>query len=208
MPPGAESGSSVLAVSLLMLLFSAIAFGAAIVVQIEVMIADHFRQTMTAGYAAEAGAAAAIGELRGLAVWSPIVQGLQHSPLADGTFGGSKPLPGGGVVVLCCGTASASDRLAQESRLAVTPARRVLAWRPYLWIPFDRLVSGDGPTGLYVVVWVAGSEADEGGDRPAVEAVLIRAEAMDRGGVRRMVEVLIERGEGRAVGLLSWREVR
>ena len=68
------------------------------------------------------------------------------------------------------------------------PARRALAWQPFLWTTFDALVRRDPASRLYVLVFVA-----ESPDETAAveEAVLVRAEAIDPGGLRRTVESLI-----------------
>ena len=54
----------------------------------------------------------------------------------EGPFSGSAAVAGG-AVFLCCGGVSVGARLARESAADPVPARRGLAWRPYLWSAWD-----------------------------------------------------------------------
>lgn len=215
-------GTALLSVTLLMFLFSAIAFGAALVVRVEVRIAERFRQSAEALYAAQAGLEVAIGELGRLADWTPVVTGVQSSRFSQGAFAGAKAVPGGGAVDVCCGPQSLANRVTVEARMARTPTRQALEWRPFLWTTFDALVSPEVPGRLFVVVFVANDEEDAGGGGNADTngAVLLRAEAVDPGGLRRAIECLIARSGttdeeeesaerlARPIGILTWREVR
>jgi hypothetical protein len=183
-------GSALLPVTLVLFLFSAIAIGAALVVRVELMVAERFRQSAEALYAAEAALQVAIAELEALPDWTPVVDGGHRSRFADGSFTGSKRVPGGGSVTVCCGAGSAFERLTSESQASPVPARRALAWQPFLWATFDALVPRDPATRLYVLVFIADS-ADE--EAATDEAVLVRAEAIDPGGLRRTIESLVAR---------------
>ena len=212
-----ERGSALLPVMLLMFLFSAIAIGMVVVVRIETLVATRFVQATQALYAAEAAVAVAVSELRTLGDWTPVLAGTAQSALSDGAFGGRKALPGGGSILVCCGPASVSGRLAREVPLAGAVARRALQWRPYLWSPLPTLLPGAPPIPLYVVVFIEDDE-DEGDGNPSADVnrrVVVRAEAVQPDGLRRAVEALIERDPGDplrglapAVRLLRWREVR
>ena len=220
-------GSALLSVTLLMCLFSAIAIAAAVVIRVEVIVAQRFRHSAEAFHAAEAALQVAVSELRALPSWTSVVNGDQTSQFTQGVFLGGKNLPGGGVVNVCCGTGSAFDRLAASSRASPVPARRVLVWRPFLWTTFDALVPRDPPSRLYVIVFAADDEEDVGdGDTNGI--VLLRAEAIDPGGLHRTMEALVARpvpepaaGDGSdvtsaeepaarpsVVAILTWREVR
>ena len=212
-----ERGSALLPVMLLMFLFSAIAIGMVVVVRIETTVATRFVQATQALYAADAGVAVVVSELRALADWTPILAGTAQSALSDGAFAGRKALPAGGSIVLCCGAASVSGRLEREVPLAGAVARRTLRWRPYLWSPLATLLPGGPQSSLYLVVFIEDDEddADGNGSADANRRVVVRAEAVQPDGLRRAVEALIEREPGDplrglapAVRLLRWREVR
>jgi hypothetical protein len=211
---------------MLMFLFSAIAVGAALVVRVEVKVAERFRQSAEALYAAEAALDVSLSELRTMPTWTPVFEGGRRSSFSDGAFMGAKTVPGGGAVNVCCGVGSASDRLASDTRTSPVPARRALVWRPFLWTPFDVLAPGDPPSRLYVIVSVANDEeAGEGG----ADTILVRAEALAPDGLHRTIESLVvrrhptgsddvpdEEGELKrsmalapgVLGVLAWREVR
>ena len=203
---------------LLMFLFSAIAIGMVVVVRIETSVAMRFVQATQALYAADAArcprAVGAADDERldagsgGRSAVSPV--GRESSPAG-------KLLPGGGSIVVCCGSSSVAGRLEGESALAGAVARRTLQWRPFLWSPLAALLPGSPLSSLYVVVFVEDDEDEEDGNGSADVngRVVVRAEAVQPDGLRRAVEALIEREPGDplrglapAVRLLRWREVR
>jgi hypothetical protein len=212
-----QAGSALLPVMLLMFLFSAIAIGMVVVVRIEISVAVRFVQATQALYAADAAVSLALSELRTMSDWTPVLAGTAQSSRSDGVFAGRKLLPGGGSIVICCGSASVSGRLEAESALSGAAVRRTLQWRPFLWSPLAALLPGSPLGRLYVVVFVEDDEDEEDGNG-SVDVngrVLVRAEAVQPDGLRRVVEALIEREPGDpvrglapAVRLLRWREVR
>ncbi len=226
-PAGADSGSALAVVLLLLALILAISLGGALVARFEMLVSSRYRHSAAAFYAADAGIEAAIAELRPLPEWSDVVGGVRSSAWSRGTSAGSGGLPGG-VVSVCCGAGSMSDRLAVETRQSSRAARRALQWRPFLWNTLASL-SGRAEAGsILVVVWVANDEDDRAGGAAADtnDTVLVRSEAVDPRGVRRIVEAVVGRppvarggglySEGSTteearlmqVGILGWREVR
>jgi hypothetical protein len=220
-----DDGSALLPVMLIMFLFVAIALGATAVTHVETLVVDNYRHAGMAVSAAEAGVEIVVSELRALGEWTPAINGTRQSPLSQGAFAGAKPIPGGGTVDLCCGPASASDRLSNDTALSPVPARRTLQWRPYLWTTIDALAPRDPPSRLFVAVWVANDEDDAGGAiADSNDLVVIRAEALDAQGLRRPIEVLLgrqplsgglysggaltEEERRMRIGILRWREVR
>jgi len=213
-----QQGGALLPVLLIMLLFSAIAVGASIVVRTEVSVSARYRRASEALYAADAGLSVALSNLRDLPSWTPALDGTASSPLSQGLFQGSRAVPGGGAVLLCCGPGSVSDRIASDSRLSPVPARRALVWQPYLWSSLDAITGGAQPSGLFVAVFVADDEQDDGDGDPRRDVngvVTVRAEAVEPNGVHRTVEALIRRrdpgpaaGPRPAIGMLRWREIR
>jgi len=220
---GRERGSALLPVLLLMFLFAAVSMAIAVAVQIEIKVASRHVAAASALYAADAGIAAAIAELRGLPSWAPVLSGTVRSVHTDGVFGGVKPVPGGGTVLICCGMQSAIGRLATDTSSSARTARRNIEWQPFLWVSAHVLLPGDPPSRSYVIVWVADDEEDDDGDAQvdANGIVVLRAEANEASGVRRVTEAYVARqpvagagGEGedevvpQAVGVRAWREVR
>jgi hypothetical protein len=203
-----------------MFLFSAIAIAIVAVVQIETAVAARAVQSAQALYAADAAVAVTMSEMRLLSDWTPVLSGAAHSALSDGAFAGTKTVPGGGSVSVCCGPSSVSGRLARESAISAAVARRALPWRPYLWSPFAVLAPRTPPSRVYVAVFVQddddGEDEDDGDGSADVNGrVVVRAEAVQPDGLRRSVEALIAREPGDplrglapAVRLLRWREVR
>jgi hypothetical protein len=221
----AERGGALLSVILIMFLFAAIALGATAVIRVERLVGDQYRQSSMALSAAEAGGETVASELRVMAAWTPVINGTAQSALSQGVFSGSKPVPAGGSVNLCCGLGSAADRLATDTSLSPLPARRAIRWRPYLWTTLDALAPRDPPSRLFVAVWVGNDEDDPGGESSDTnDLVLIRSEALEPNGLRRIVEALIgrhprvgglyaggsltEEERRMRIGILRWREIR
>lgn len=213
-----EGGSILLPVLLLMMLFTAIAAGAAIVVRMELFLQERFRQGAEAFYAADAALATAIAELRRLPSWTAVLDGSVTSSSSRGGLSDPKSVPGG-VVLVCCGAGSLSERLARETQASPARSRRTVQWQPFLWTPFDALGPWPAPGGLYVAVWVGDDEAD-GDGAPGLDSngvVIVRAEAVHPSGTRRIVEAYVAQpgpppGDEpvplRGVAVLGWREVR
>jgi hypothetical protein len=223
-----QTGTTLLIVVLVMFLFSAIALGAASVARVEVLVANRYQASVEALFAADAGLESVIADLRTIPNWTAVISGARQSPLSQGSFQGSKPIPHSGNVLVCCGPGSLADRLATDTAASALPVRRAVQWRPFLWSAVDDLAPRDPPSRLYVAVWVGNDEADTSGGAVADtnDTVVVRAEALDSNGLRRIVEAVVARqlrseegglySEGSAleearlmrVGILSWREVR
>ena len=108
-----EDGSALLIVLTLTLLFSALAIGMTTVVSVDGTVARRFADGVEALYAADAGLALVVAELRERPDWSPVLAGASRSGLSPGAFPGSAALAGG-TVSLCCGRDSVAGRLARE----------------------------------------------------------------------------------------------
>ena len=210
MTAGSIRGSALLPVLLLMFLFSAIALGAAVVMRVEVTLAHRFRQSAEALSAAEAGLAVAVAELRTIDGWSPVLDGGRVSASSQGAVSGAKRIPGGGTLVVCCGSGSAASRLDAETRASPLPSRRSVQWRPFLWSTLDALTGNAPPSGLFVIVWVGDDEEDGDGEwgKDANGTVIVRAEAARADGLHRALEALVTRVVPGSVAIVSWREVR
>jgi hypothetical protein len=211
-----ETGSALLIVLTLTFLFSAIAIGTTTVVSVESLVSGRFKDGVEALYVADAGLALAAAELRELPDWTPVLQGAIRSGLSRGPFLGSAAVAGG-AVFLCCGGGSVGARLAREAAADPVPARRGLAWRPYLWSAWDAVVPQPQPGQLFLVVFVQddAEDGDADGTTDLNGLVVFRSEAIRPDGLRRVVEALAAREPGDpALGvpdrirILHWREVR
>jgi hypothetical protein len=210
-----QHGGALLPVMLIMFLFSAIALGTSMVVRTETIVSARFRRAAEALYAADAGIAVALTELRPLPVWTPVLNGGIASAFSQGAFQGTLTVPGGGTILLCCGPGSVSDRVLMESRLSAIPARRAVEWQPFLWSPLDPIVRTAMPSRFVLVVFVADDDDGDGDRRSDANGVVIlRSQAVEADGTQRAVEALVARREpdsesgSPAVAVLRWQEIR
>jgi hypothetical protein len=211
-----ETGSALLIVLTLTFLFSALMIGTTTVVGIEATVTSRYKDGIEALYIADAGLAVVLAELRGLPDWTPVLGGAVSSGASQGTFTGSASVAGG-TVFLCCGARSVSARLAHESASSTVPARRTLAWHPYLWSSWNALVGQPGLGQFFLIALIQDDEDD--GDRDEATdrngALVVRSEAVRPDGLRRSVEALVAREPGdpghgipASVRVLRWGEVR
>ncbi|MBA2303432.1 MAG: pilus assembly PilX N-terminal domain-containing protein [Acidobacteria bacterium] len=212
-----ERGTALLIAIMLVLMFAAIGAAVSIASRTEMLIAANFRQSREALYAAEGAMALAVRDLGGIADWSAVLSGAVASSFTDGAAIGTRTLPGGDTVALCCAAPSLTADLQQRAHGdrswgVDTPQWLLFAWGPASgWLPAGRV---DSP--IYVAVWVADDTADNDGN-PAADSnglIELHAQALAPGGGRRVVEVLAARqnlsGGAPIPGLriLSWRDVR
>ena len=108
------------------------------------------------------------------------------------------------------------ERLARESASSAVPARRTLAWHPYLWSSWNALV-GEPGTGQFFLIALLRDDEEDGDRDEATDlngVVVVRSEAIRPDGLRRAVEALVAREAGDpgrhpgSVRVLRWREVR
>jgi hypothetical protein len=212
-----QRGTALLIAITLVLMLAAIGAAVSIATRTETLIAANFRQSREMLYAAEGAIALAVRDLGEIADWSAVLSGAVASSFTDGAALGTRTLPGGGTVVLCCTAPSLTDdvqRRAHGSRSwgDDTPQWQIFAWGPAAgWLAPGRIDSA-----MYIVVWVADDPADGDGN-PAADAngiLELHAHAMGPAGGRRVVEVLIARPQAGGiprppgVRILSWRDLR
>ena len=211
-----ETGSALLIVLTLTFLFSALMIGTTTVVGVETTVTSRYKDGIEALYIAEAGLAVVLAELRGLPDWTPVLEGALSSIASQGAFTGSASVAGG-TVFLCCGAQSVFARLTHESASSAVPARRTLAWRPYLWSSWNALVGQPGAGQSFLIALIQDDEED--GDRDEATdlngVLVVRSEAVRPDGLRRSVEALVAREPGdpghgipASVRVLRWGEVR
>ncbi len=213
-----ERGLGLVLALVLIVLVSGIAAAVIIVSRTETLVAANFRVAREALYAAEGGAAQALRDLGATPDWDGVLAAAVPSSFTDGTAIGTRVLPGGDAVMLCCGPGSLSGDVqarADGGRLwgADTPQWTLFAWGPVsAWRP-----SGGVQSPFYVVAWVSDDPADGDGNPSADNNGVLRihAQALGPRGARRIVEAVVHRPSigspptpAPGVRLVSWREVR
>jgi hypothetical protein len=212
-----ERGAALLVALALVLLLLAIGGAVSVASRTETLIAANFRQAREGVYAAEGAVAVAVRDLGEAADWSAVLSGAAASSFTDGAAIGTRTLPGGGTVVLCCGPSSLTGEVQRRAHAGRswgddTPQWQIFAWGPVSqWLPAGRIDSA-----MYVVVWVADDTADGDGN-PAADAngiIEVHAHALGPGGGRRVVEALVGRPTAApnpqppGLRILSWRDLR
>ena len=216
--PASQAGTALLTVLLLLVLFGALAAAVTIATRTETLIGANFRQARETQYVAE-GAAALVGlELAGVPDWTPVVSGTVTSTFTDGPSSGSRRLPGGDSLVLCCGPGTVSGDVQQRAYGGADWGADTPVWRLFAWGPAsDWLGPGRIDSVVYAAVWVA-DDPHDGDGNPGVDsnqAVLVHAQAFTSRGGRRVIETVVGRPTIAATGLPSagvrnvvWREIR
>jgi hypothetical protein len=152
----------------------------------ESIIAGNFRHSRQAFYAAEGIAELALAELRGLASWTPVVEGSQRSQFVDGPPDGPRDRPTGSPI-----------NLTEVFNLAncgvPTPCAGVPRWQLFAYGPVrDVLPAGAIESPFYVAALVgAAAPAEDGG-----LVVTIRGEAFGPRGAHHAVDVTVSRTAG------------
>jgi hypothetical protein len=213
-----ERGSALLTALLLVVLFGALAAAVTVATRTETLIAANFRQSRETLHAAEGAAALAIHALAAQPDWTLVLSGAVSSSFVDGASAGTRRLPGGDTIALCCGPGSVTDDVRQRAYGggdwgADTPVWRLFAWGPATaWLGAGRIESA-----LYIAVWVA-DDPHDGDGNPAVDSnrtIVVHAQAFAPAGGRRVIESLVRRPIVGATGAPSagvsnvvWHEIR
>lgn len=213
-----ERGTALVLVLIFVILIAGSVAVLAITSRTEMMTAANLRFGREALYAAEGALGLAIRDLGALPDWDAVLTGAVTGTFTDGASIGTRRLPGGESVVLCCGPASLTASV--QSRAdggrswgADTPQWTIFSWTAVgQWLPAGAL---NAP--LYVVVWVA-DDPEDGDGNPAADnndMLQLHAQALGPTGGRRVVEALVQRptiGDPPAaapgVRIVRWREVR
>ena len=209
-----DQGAALFMAIALLLLLTAIAGAVAVASRTEVLIVGNVRQGREMLYAAEGAAALVVRDLGLVADWNTVLTGAVASSFTDGAAIGSRTLPGGDTVVLCCGAASLTEEVQRRAHGGRswgpdTPVWQIFAWGPVNgWLPAGRI---DSP--LYVVAWIA-DDPDDGDGNPLVDAngfLELHVHALGPRGGRRVVEAIVHRAAGGALAdtkIRRWRDVR
>jgi hypothetical protein len=211
-----ERGAALFLAMVLVVLLSAVAAVAMLAGQSETLLAANFRQGHEALYVADGALQRAVRDLTDLPDWTAILSGVATSSFADGPATGSKPLPGGGTVVLCCSAASITASLQARGNAGGDWGANTPEWRIYAWGPADAWLSADKiHSPFYAAVWVADDVGDGDGNPAADSNAMVKVMALGIGprGARRAVQATVERvavapGLPPRVRMVSWSESR
>ena len=184
------------------MVLSAIGAGLVTLTNTEAVIASNYRLSNELGYAAEAGANAAMIDLGRGVDWSSVLSGITRSGFCDTTL---TPVSASGarldLAALTSAWQAASD--ADAKRGANNPRWRLFLYKPLAAIARTPLATS------YVVVWVADDASESDGDPQADSNGLlaIRAEAFGPQGMQRAIDVTLTT-DGANMKVVSWRDVR
>jgi hypothetical protein len=208
-----EEGTALVIALMSMLLLTALGAAVVMVSNTEVKIASNYRNSQEALYAADAAAERVVQDLLMIPRWNEILGGsakaggsgsaLGASAFVDGSAIGTKILPGGGRIVLCCGTGnlSATGQLQAETDTANLWGANNPVWQLVAWGPLHDMLPNVIESPMYVAVWIADDPADgptpdaaDGNPLADTNGTLtVRAEAYGPSGTRKVVEVTVAR---------------
>jgi hypothetical protein len=195
-----EEGAALIIALMAMMLLTALAAGVVMVSSTETRIADNYKNSQEALYAADAAVERIVQDLLMVPRWNDILGGTgtagTFSAFIDGTAESSKTLPGGGVIKLCCDTESATAELQSETDTADLWGTDNPQWKLFAWGPLsDMLPNSQIDSSMYVAVWIADDPAD-GDGLPGSDTngtLTVHAEAYGPSGTRKVVEVTVAR---------------
>ena len=212
-----QDGTALVLAMTVTLLLAAAGAAAILTARMETLLARSFTHSQQALSVAEGGVSRALQDLSPQPDWTPALGGVP-STFTDGSPLAPRQLPGGDVVVLCCGAGSLTSDLQLRGQGGHTWGSSTPQWRLYAWGSAANWLSRPGmSTAFYVVVWVADDLEDGDGDA-AIDSngvILVRALALGPGRARRAVQATIQHARdvnglplGRGVAVISSRETR
>ncbi len=190
-----ENGTALIIALMAMMLLTALGAAVVMVSRTETAIANNYRNSQEALYAADAAIDRVVQDLLMVPRWNDMLAGTTTSSFIDGAPGVSKILPGGGTITLTSATAELQAITdAADEWGANDPQWKLFAWGPLSEIGGD--VSIDSP--MYVAVWVADDPA-ETDDDPLSDSngtLTLHAVAIGPSGTRKVIEVTVARTSG------------
>jgi Tfp pilus assembly protein PilX len=190
-----EEGAALIIALMAMMLLTALGAAVVMVSNTESRIADNYRNSQEALYAADAAAERVVQDLLMIPRWNDILNGTAKSAFVDGTITGQKTLPGGGRMTLCCDANTATGQLQAETTTANLWGPDNPSWQLFAWGPIGDLLPGVVRSPMYVAVWIADDPAEDDGNPAADEngTLTVHAEAFGPSGTRKVVEVTVAR---------------
>lgn len=197
---GGEEGVALIIALMSMMLLTALGAAMIMVSNTETLIADNYRNSQEALYAADAAAERVVQDLLMVPRWNDILSGTAKSAFVDGGIADQKTLPSGGRVTLCCGTNTATGQLQAETDAANLWGANNPRWQLFAWGPLSDILPGTIRSPMYVAVWIADDPADSQGGaidgNPLADVngtLTVHAEAYGPAGTRKVVEVTVAR---------------
>src|SRR5688572_2434753 len=200
-----EDGTALIISLMAMMLLTALGAATIMVSRTETAIANNYRNSQEALYAADAAIERVVQDLLMVPRWNDILNGSSQSGFIDGAMTAAKELPGGGRITLCCGPGTATGELQTETDTLDLWGLNNPQWRLFAWGPLSQLLdTASIDSSMYVAVWVADDPADgpsigAADGNPLLDAngtLTIRAEAIGPGGTRKVIEITVARTSG------------
>lgn len=196
-----EDGTALILALMSMMLLTALGATVMMVSRTETAIANNYRNSQEALYAADAAIERVVQDLLMVPRWNDILAGSVTSSFTTGVPGSPITLPSGGKITLTTATAD----LQAATDAANLWGTNNPTWRLFAWGPLTELLdvaSIDSP--MYVAVWVADDPADgpttaATDGNPLLDAngtLTLRAEAIGPNGTRKTIEVTVARTSG------------
>src|SRR5688572_356776 len=130
-----EDGTALIISLMAMMLLTALGAATVMVSRTETAIANNYRNSQGALYAADAAVERVVQDLLMVPRWNDILSGAVVSGFIDGAPGVVKTLPGGGRINLT----SATAQLQTETNAANSWGANNPAWRLYAWGPLSEM---------------------------------------------------------------------
>lgn len=187
-----ENGTALIIALMAMMLITALGAATVMVSRTETAIANNYRNSQEALYAADAAIERVVQDLLMVPRWNDILTGVATSGFIDGAAGATKTLPAGGKITLTAATAELQSETDQANLWgANNPQWRLFAWGPLADIANDTSI--DSP--MYIAVWVADDPSEIDGN-PAADVngtLTLHALALGPSGTRKVIEVTVAR---------------
>ena len=202
-----EDGTALIIALMSMMLLTALGAAVIMVSRTETAIANNYRNSQEALYAADAAIERVVQDLLMVPRWNDILAdggsgvAAVTSSFTRGNPGTQIALPAGGKVTLNVATAS----MQAQTNAANVWGDNDPQWRLFAWGPLSDLLDTSAvDSKMYVAVWVADDPADgpsvgTADNNPLLDAngtLTLRAEAIGPGGTRKTIEVTVARTSG------------
>jgi hypothetical protein len=190
-----EQGTALIVALMAMMLLTALGAVVIMVSRTETAIANNYRNSQEALYAADAAIDRVVQDLLMVPRWNDMLAGITTSSFTDGSAAAQKILPGGGKITLT----SATTELQAITDAADEWGLNDPQWKLFAWGPLNEIASGvaiDSP--MYVAVWVADDPA-ETDDDPLSDTngtLTLHAVAIGPSGTRKVIEITVARTSG------------
>ena len=187
-----EKGTALVIALMAMMLITALGAATVMVSRTETAIANNYRNSQEALYAADAALERVVQDLLMVPRWNDILSGVATSGFIDGAPGATKTLPGGGKITLTAATAE----LQSETNTANLWGANNPQWRLFAWGPLSDIANDTSiDSAMYVAVWVADDPIEIDGN-PANDSngtLTLHALALGPTGTRKVIEVTVAR---------------